>query len=103
MDVKWKEHSFKFWVEEIAGQWSPSFLSADSPEFSGNGESSVFERSFDNKSKETEGCMLDDDDFSCMGNQNVISPPKTAAHVPDTVLPSDSCEAAVRSNEEREG
>ncbi|KAJ0759777.1 hypothetical protein HanOQP8_Chr04g0130461 [Helianthus annuus] len=86
MDIKWKEHSFKVWVEEIAGQWSPSFLSADSPESSGNGESSVFERSIDSKSKETEGCMLDDDNFSCMGNHNDFSPPMSAAHVPDTVL-----------------
>ncbi|KAF5778561.1 putative RNA recognition motif domain, nucleotide-binding alpha-beta plait domain superfamily [Helianthus annuus] len=30
LNLKWKDHNFKVWVEEMSGQWSPAFLDMNS-------------------------------------------------------------------------
>ncbi|MFS7963746.1 hypothetical protein Hanom_Chr08g00741981 [Helianthus anomalus] len=101
MNITWKEHSIKVWVEEIAGQWSPAFLTDDTSEESDIGESPECEWLAEFRGKVSKGCMLDDE-FSCMGNPNDCPSSKSAVHVHGKDMLSASCMAAGYSHVERE-
>ncbi|KAF5804367.1 putative RNA recognition motif domain, nucleotide-binding alpha-beta plait domain superfamily [Helianthus annuus] len=68
-DISWKEHNFKVWVEEIAGQWCPSFLDNDGSSQKSLELSSVYGVSSVVGVSESKSQVGDSSD-ACMGRSN---------------------------------
>ncbi|KAJ0435378.1 putative RNA recognition motif domain, nucleotide-binding alpha-beta plait domain superfamily [Helianthus annuus] len=89
MNLVWKNHSLKVWVEEIIGHWSTDFLSNESSELSDAGRSPEVAVSSEFGGRKWLGC-LSDVEPSCMGIHNAGTYSKTAAHGEDCDFPSVS-------------